>query len=81
MLIGYTIVDFNHRSLYSLLLYLNTCEDGGATRLLAYDEERQQKFERDAENRFRWPESRVTAAAPVVAGTALAFYQVASGGR
>ena len=29
---GYTIVDFNHRSFYSLLVYLNDCNEGGATR-------------------------------------------------
>lgn len=31
---GSTIVDFNHRSLYTVLLYLNDCESGGATQLL-----------------------------------------------
>ncbi len=73
---GYTIVDFNHRSLYSLLVYLNTCEQGGATRLLAYDDARSQKFIRDSNDRFRWPEERVLDIAAVVTGSALAFYQV-----
>jgi hypothetical protein len=31
---GSTIVDFNRRSLYTVLLYLNECEEGGATQLL-----------------------------------------------
>lgn len=72
---GYTVVDFNHRSLYSLLVYLNNCSDGGATRLMAYDEDRSQQFVRDDAQRFRWPESRVLGSAPVSQGTALAFYQ------
>jgi hypothetical protein len=31
---GYTIWDFNRRSFYSCLMYLNTCGGGGATRML-----------------------------------------------
>ncbi|KAK3256193.1 hypothetical protein CYMTET_34659 [Cymbomonas tetramitiformis] len=31
---GHTIIDFNHRSLYSLLIYLNTCSGGGSTRMM-----------------------------------------------
>jgi hypothetical protein len=31
---GYTIVDFNTRSMYSTLVYLNDCPDGGATRMM-----------------------------------------------
>ena len=31
---GSTLVDFNHRSLYTVLIYLNHCTDGGATQLL-----------------------------------------------
>ena len=31
---GSTIVNFNERSLYTVLVYLNTCSDGGATQLL-----------------------------------------------
>lgn len=31
---GSTIVDFNHRSLYTVLVYLNDCDEGGATQLL-----------------------------------------------
>ena len=29
---GYSVVDFNHRSMYTMLLYLNTVENGGGTR-------------------------------------------------
>lgn len=28
---GYTIVDFNHRSLFTVLVYLNDCAVGGTT--------------------------------------------------
>ena len=31
---GSTVVDFNNRSLYTVLLYLNECHEGGATQLL-----------------------------------------------
>lgn len=27
------MIDFNHRSLFSMLVYLNTCEQGGETTL------------------------------------------------
>lgn len=36
---GYTIWDFNRRSFYSCLLYLNTCGGGGATRMLKCNED------------------------------------------
>ena len=26
---GYQVVDFNYRSMHTLLIYLNTCDDGG----------------------------------------------------
>ena len=32
---GSTLVDFNHRSLYTVLIYLNHCADGGGTQLLS----------------------------------------------
>lgn len=67
----YTVVDFNRRSLYSLLIYFNDCLEGGATRLMAYDEDRSQQFVRDEAQRFRWPEARVLGAAPVHQGSAL----------
>jgi hypothetical protein len=31
---GYTIIDFNVRSMYSCLIYLNDCPLGGATRMM-----------------------------------------------
>ena len=32
---GSTLIDFNHRSLYTVLIYLNECVDGGGTQLLS----------------------------------------------
>lgn len=71
---GYTIVDFNRRSLYSLLLYLNDCDSGGATRLFPVEVCGQQ-FSLDEGGRFRWDEDSVCHSCPCVEGTALAFYQ------
>ena len=71
---GYTIVDFNKRSLYSLLLYLNDCESGGATRLFPVEACGQQ-FTLDGGGRFRWAEDSVCFSCPCAEGTALAFYQ------
>eukprot|EP00045_Choanoeca_perplexa_P006250 m.53217 g.53217 ORF g.53217 m.53217 type:complete len:65 (+) comp13540_c1_seq6:515-709(+) len=31
---GNNIIDFNYRSMYTLLIYLNTCADGGESKLL-----------------------------------------------
>lgn len=72
---GYTIVDLNKRSLYSLLLYLNTCSVGGATRMFPPDDQAERHYDKDDEGRMRWSESSVVARAPVARGTALAFYQ------
>ena len=72
---GYTIVDYNKRSLYSFLLYLNLCEQGGATRMFAHDHCRSQKFVVDEGGRYRWPEALFLDQAKVIPGEALAFYQ------
>ena len=72
---GYTIVDFNRRSLYSLLLYLNDCGGGGATRLFAPEDTTALKFALDEGGRFRWDEASVKFSCPARVGTALAFYQ------
>jgi hypothetical protein len=72
---GYTIIDFNKRSLYSFLIYLNDCGDGGATRLFLHDEQRSQTYSKDDHGRFCWPDSRCVGQAPVRTGSALLFYQ------
>lgn len=75
---GNSVVDLNTRSLYSLLLYLADCPDGGQTTLFAPppgSEEAQRLFARDAGGRLRWPPEWAAGAAPVVGGTALCFGQ------
>ena len=73
---GYTVIDFNRRSLYTLLIYLNDCPSGGRTRLFHVPgEEETVEFHVDASGRFRWPEGRVTCSAPVAAGSCLVFFQ------
>lgn len=70
---GNTIIDLNHRSFYTMLVYLNHCEYGGCTRLLAVKEG--ENFELDSENRLRAPEGAVVKSVPVRPGHALLFYQ------
>jgi len=73
---GFTVVDFNHRSLYTLLIYLNDCPDGGRTRLFRVPKEEETvDFHVDEGGRFRWPEGQVTCSAPVEAGSCLVFFQ------
>lgn len=87
---GYTIVDFNTRSLYSVLLYLNNCDEGGRTRFMKREartideagasvhnshEQENGQFIKDCEGRFRWPEEEVVAVASVEKGTACVFKQ------
>jgi len=73
---GATVVDFNTRSLYSVLVYLNDCDDGGETSMFAPPEEAaRNKFVLDGDNRYRWPAEWIVDAAPVCAGTALIFRQ------
>ena len=71
---GYTIMDMNHRSLFSLIVYLNDCECGGSTRLFP-PEACSQAFVVDAGGRFRWKEESVSYECPCVEGSCLAFYQ------
>ena len=77
---GYNVTDFNHRSLYSLLLYLNDCEGGGATKIGGRREEGNEdcesdKLRPDESGRFRYPESAWLCQAECRAGEAVAFFQ------
>lgn len=72
---GQTELDFDTRSLFSVLLYLNGCAEGGATRLLLGEQ-------REATQAL--PDGRLVARAGAVvqavapaAGRALVFYQAA----
>lgn len=70
---GYTVVDMNTRSLYSSLVYLNTCLEGGHTRLLELRPG--QAYELDDLGRYRAPSESIKASVPVKAGDVLFFYQ------
>ena len=73
---GATVVDLNRRSLYSMLLFLNRCDAGGATALFAPPEGTSLgRFEVDAARRYRWPDAWRADCAPAEAGTALVFSQ------
>ena len=77
---GYTVVDFNTRSMYSALIYLNDCSVGGATRMMeesgdALADHVQEEFVEDSAGRKRYAESRIRASVQPVAGHALFFFQ------
>lgn len=73
---GATIRDFNCRSLYSVLVYLNDCERGGETSLFVPPSDAApNKFILDDLNRYRWPKEWIVDAAPVERGSVLVFRQ------
>jgi len=73
---GATVVDFNTRSMYSVLVYLNDCADGGETVMFAPPKECEpSKFIRDDDARYRWPREWIADAAPAKRGSALVFRQ------
>jgi leukotriene-A4 hydrolase len=76
---GNTVQDLNQRSLYSVLVYLNTCEVGGDTTLFAPPPEAhpdaQRVFLRDTGNRLRWPADWAADSAPPIEGNVLLFRQ------
>jgi leukotriene-A4 hydrolase len=76
---GATIVDLNTRSLYSVLVYLNACDDGGGTALFAPPPGTTTgKFlppTADGGGKYRWPEAWRADEAPCSPGTALIFRQ------
>jgi leukotriene-A4 hydrolase len=86
---GATVVDMNHRSLYSVLIYLNKCEVGGGTALFAQPPDASLgKFLAETDTggaatgaagaddvKYRWPEEWCVDVAPVDPGTALVFSQ------
>ena len=73
---GATIEDFNTRSFYSVLVYLNDCARGGETSMFAPPSDFEpSKFVRDEDDRYRWPDEWIADAAPCARGTALVFRQ------
>lgn len=63
-------MDFNKRSLYSMLIYLNTCESGGSTRIFAKsDANPSSEFVTDSGGRYRYDEAKFVDQASVRDGT------------
>jgi 2OG-Fe(II) oxygenase superfamily len=78
---GNTVVDFNHRSLYSVIVYLNTCKDGtGGTTLFVPptgvgNTPPAGAFTCDEAQRLRWPAEWAVGTAPAQEGAVLMFHQ------
>jgi hypothetical protein len=72
---GQTELDFNTRSLFSVIIYLNDCAQGGATRMLRG--EQAGATERLADGRLVAQPHAVAQVVPPRAGRALVFYQAA----
>lgn len=72
---GHVIIDFNHRSMYSVIIYLNDCKQGGSTQLMIPDKEKRYKFEKDKKGRYRLDPALVADRALPRAGNFLAFSQ------
>jgi len=72
---GHVVIDFNHRSLHSVIIYLNTCEEGGSTQLFKPMDHKRKKFIQDAKGRFRLPQDMVADKALPRVGSLLSFSQ------
>lgn len=75
---GYTIVDFNTRSMYSTLVYLNDCPEGGATRMMEESGDAcvvKEHFIKDGAGRIRYDDARIRASVSPRSGRALFFFQ------
>jgi len=68
---GNNVIDFNNRSLFTVLVYLTDCIDGGSTNLF----QEQQQFEVDSKGRKRFPAHAITDLAEVRMGNVLIFRQ------
>ena len=77
---GSTMIDFNRRSLYTVLIYLNTCADGGATQLLTSSAG--DAWTLDAQqSRIAKPEAVVHAVAPNCGRAVMYYHQVLHAGQ
>lgn len=69
---GNNVIDFNNRSLFTVLVYLTDCLDGGSTNLF---QDSQQQLEVDSKGRKRFPAHAITDFAQVRMGNVLIFRQ------
>ncbi|GAB5364510.1 hypothetical protein AAMO2058_000976700 [Amorphochlora amoebiformis] len=72
---GHQVIDFNHRSLHSVIIYLNDCSEGGATQLFKPEDYKDKKFIQDKQGRFRFSKEKVADRALPKAGSMLSFSQ------
>eukprot|EP01006_Ploeotia_vitrea_P044004 TRINITY_DN66796_c8_g12_i2.p1 TRINITY_DN66796_c8_g12~~TRINITY_DN66796_c8_g12_i2.p1 ORF type:complete len:260 (-),score=29.31 TRINITY_DN66796_c8_g12_i2:465-1244(-) len=76
---GYTVKDFNSKSLYSVIVYLNTCEDGGGTNILGDGSEEVgcggKLYIKDDFGRYRWEKKKFLQTVRCSIGSALVFQQ------
>jgi len=74
---GATVESFNRRSFYSVLVYLNTCEEGGETSLFCNQPEESSlsHFDVDEQSRYRWPKDWIGDTAKCERGSVLIFRQ------
>jgi len=70
---GTTVVDFNRRTFYTCLLYLNESPSGGCTKLYA-DKQMEKELVKDEEGRLTGDQSLVLEAVRPAAGRMLVFY-------
>eukprot|EP01101_Sappina_pedata_P005167 TRINITY_DN2314_c0_g1_i1.p1 TRINITY_DN2314_c0_g1~~TRINITY_DN2314_c0_g1_i1.p1 ORF type:complete len:337 (-),score=79.31 TRINITY_DN2314_c0_g1_i1:63-1073(-) len=69
---GATVLDFNHRSLCSVIVYMNDCAEGGGTKIL--DMEQMKNMKRDDGGRFISQEEYVKEHVHCATGRCLIFY-------
>jgi len=72
---GHNVIDFNTRSLHSVIIYLNDCKEGGGTQMFYPIDYKDKKFVKDAKGRFRFDESKVADKALCRSGSMLSFSQ------
>ena len=78
---GSTIVDFNTRSLYTVLIYLNDVRQGGATQLLSDEQREATTVDGDTGARLASQASVVHAVAPVAGRTLVYWHEVMHAGE
>ncbi len=69
---GYAVVDCDERSMFSIVLFLNSCEAGGGTRF--YCDEQKGRLVRDAAGRFTGRPELVRATVEPLAGRMSVFF-------
>uniref|UniRef100_A0A7S3YUZ8 Fe2OG dioxygenase domain-containing protein n=1 Tax=Lotharella globosa TaxID=91324 RepID=A0A7S3YUZ8_9EUKA len=72
---GHVVIDFNHRTLHSVIIYLNTCAEGGATHIFHTADMKSKKFVQDSKGRFRFAKDKIADSGIPKAGSMLSFSQ------